>query len=282
MEGLNFELLSRLKTLPETCPIHPDQHMVQMKHKAKGDEGEEKTPFCPKCVAERIANHHNDVFLRGVWRGYRRNFYGVLRNDSIFDDTEILGESFNTYRADHGSEAERNLNQARQLAGRYLDRSYKANTILTGKPGTGKTHLAMGMLRAINDNIKPNAMCLFLSVNEVVRLVKDSFNNKQSPYTEARITRLAGLASVLVLDDLGSEASFKSTNTEASDWVQQLLFGILNKRSGRTIVTTNLNSAQLARIYNPKLLSRMYRGVERNHSIIKFTESTTDKRLEMF
>lgn len=281
MEGLNFELLSRVKTLPETCPIHPNQHLVQLKHKAKGD-GEEQSAFCPKCVAERIANRHNDVFLQGVWRNYRRSFHGVLRYDSIFDDEEILGETFDSYHVKPGTEAERNLNQARHLAGMYLDRSYKPNTILTGKPGTGKTHLAMAMLQAVNEHIKPDAACLFLSVNEVVRRVKDSFNNRESPYTEARITRLAGLANLLVLDDLGSEASFRSSNTEASDWVQQLLFGILNKRSGRTIVTTNLNSAELARIYNPKLLSRMYRGIERNHSIIKFTEVTTDKRLEMF
>jgi len=59
------------------------------------------------------------------------------------------------------------------------------------------------------------------------------------------------------------------------------LFGILNKRK-RTIITTNLNSDELSKIYNPKLLSRMYKGIEKGDSIIKFTEKTEDKRKVVF
>ena len=91
---------------------------------------------------------------------------------------------------------------------------------------------------------------------------------------------LLGKVSLLVLDDLGSEASFKRESREASEYVQQVLFGVLNKRS-RTIITTNLSSKELSEIYNPKLLSRMYKGVVKNNAIIKF-EKTEDKRMAIF
>ncbi|MDV6381168.1 ATP-binding protein, partial [Pediococcus pentosaceus] len=170
--------------------------------------------------------------------------------------------------------------KAKQIAYKYMDRNYQANTIITGNPGVGKSHLAISMLKGVNDHIKPNASCLFVSVNELLRLIKDSFNHPDGYYTESRMVDLLGKVSLLVLDDLGSEASFKRDNREASEYVQQVLFGVLNKRN-RTIITTNLNSDELSKIYNPKLLSRMYKGVMKNDGIIKFKE-TQDKRMAIF
>ena len=95
------------------------------------------------------------------------------------------------------------------------------------------------------------------------------------------MTSLMGRVSLLVLDDLGSEASFKRELTEASDWVQGVLFGILNKRN-RTIITTNLTTKELKAIYNPKLISRMNKGVAKNDGVIKFTNATPDKREVIF
>ena len=91
---------------------------------------------------------------------------------------------------------------------------------------------------------------------------------------------LLGKVNLLVLDDLGSEASFKRDAREASEYVQQVLFGVLNKRN-RTIITTNLSSKELSEMYNPKLLSRMYKGVVANDGVIKF-EKTKDKRMAIF
>lgn len=136
------------------------------------------------------------------------------------------------------------------------------------------------MLKGVNENIKPNASCLFISINEMMRKIKDSFEHRDSYYTESRMVDLLGKVSLLVLDDLGSEASFRRESREASEYVQQALFGVLNKRS-RTIITTNLSSKELSEIYNPKLLSRMYKGVVKNDAIIKF-EKTEDKRMAIF
>ncbi|MEE6716130.1 ATP-binding protein [Schleiferilactobacillus harbinensis] len=267
-----FDVMQRLLVLPETCPVHPDEHLVQLPG---------KEPFCRKCAALRIAERNNDWVLRRSWVEYRHSFHDNLMHDSIFDDVTTKGCTFDSYVVAAGTEAAANKQKARHIAGKYLDRGYLPNTIFTGNPGAGKTHLAMAMAAAVNEHIQPDASCLFVSVNELIRRIKDSFSNKQSPYTEEHMTRLLGLANLLVLDDLGSEASFRRNTNEASDWVQQVLFGILNKRHGRTIITTNLTSTQLTDIYNPKLLSRMYLGVKKNDTIIKFSE-TDDMRKELF
>lgn len=272
MQGLSFSLLDKVNQTAEYCEIHSDCPLVQV---------DNHTPFCQLCVKNETVRRNNKLVSKAIYRDYRRNFHGVLKYDSIFDEEELRDVSFKSYIVDPGSEAETNLVKARQIAGRYLDRNYKANTIITGMPGVGKSHLAASMLRAVNENIEPNASCLFVSINELMRLIKDSFNNKESRYTEACMVKLLGNVNLLVLDDLGSESSFKRENREASEWVQQVLFGILNKRK-RTIITTNLNSDELSKIYNPKLLSRMYKGIEKGDSIIKFTEKTEDKRKVVF
>ncbi|MCI1912933.1 MAG: ATP-binding protein [Schleiferilactobacillus perolens] len=268
----SFGVMRLLTVLPETCPLHPDEHLVQLPG---------KEPFCRKCAAERIREKNNSQAIQGFWIEYRRGFHDVLNRDSIFDDPNNRYNTFDSYQATEGTEAYANKQQTRHIAGQYLDRSFRANTILTGNPGAGKTHLAMAMLTAVNEHIQPDASCLFVSVNELIRRIKDSFNNRQSIYTEAHMTHLLGMVNLLVLDDLGSEASFRRESNEATDWVQQVLFGILNKRHGRTIITTNLTSKQLTDIYNPKLLSRMYLGVNKHHTIIKFAE-TDDMRKELY
>lgn len=270
--GLNFELLKRVKTLSTYCPIHTDTHLVALK---------DHEDFCLKCAQKNIRHRRNEAVMAGIWQAYRRDFHGVLENDSIMDDFDLKNATFDNYEVIPESEAAANLYKAKHIAGRYLNRGYQANTIITGAPGVGKSHLAVSMLKAVNEHIKPDASCLFISVNEAMRLIRGSFNNKQSKYTEEYMTKLMGQVSLLVLDDLGSEASFKSGTNEASDWVQGILFGILNKRN-RTIITTNLTSEELTKIYNPKILSRMYKGVAKHDGIIKFTDATDDKRKVVF
>lgn len=271
MAGLNFELLKHVKKTNEYCQVHPEQQLLVLA---------DHEPFCPRCVEENSRHKNNELVTIGAMRNYKRGFYDVLRKDSIIDDEDLWQASFDNYEVNSGTEAEANLKKARQIAGKYLNRDYQANTIITGNPGVGKSHLAISMLKGVNENIKPNASCLFVSVNELLRLIKGSFEHRDSYYTESRMVDLLGKVSLLVLDDLGSEASFKRDNREASEYVQQVLFGVLNKRN-RTIITTNLNSDELSKIYNPKLLSRMYKGVMKNDGIIKFKE-TQDKRMAIF
>lgn len=236
-------------------------------------------PFCEQCKEIKISKDTNNRVSDSYLKSYKRSTIQTLSKDSILFDKEIQKATFDNFVA-KTEEENKAKQQAILFAEEYAENRAKPfNTIFTGKAGTGKSHLAMSILKHVNNNLAPPASCLFISVNELLRLVKDSFNNPESKYTELNMVHLLGKANLLVLDDLGSESSFKRESRESSEFVQQFLFGILDRRE-RTIVTTNLSSEELREIYNPKLTSRMYKNVK-NH-IVKFSNATSDKRLIEF
>lgn len=263
MQGLNFSELSQVKNLDDLCAKH-NVPLVSFK---------DFTPFCTQCRKEAIENDNIALSELAASREMRRRTVEVLKRKSVLPDESLWKVSFDSYVAD-GAESEKAKKNARHFAGEYL-KGGNFNTIITGPPGVGKSHLAMSILKAVNDHSKPFRSCLFISINEVLRMVRNSFNQKDSKDTEFNLTRLIGQVDLLVLDDLGSESSFRKENREASEYTQQFLFGILDQRKN-TIITTNLSSKELEEIYNKKLISRMYKGV--NEHIIKFTNETEDKR----
>ncbi|MGX2946124.1 ATP-binding protein [Enterococcus alishanensis] len=290
---MDFEALAKVKSINQKCPIH-HTHLIQF---------EDKQPFCEVCKKEQMGKEEQ-VLVDSAFKKYRRRkTIEVLEKDSIVGDEKLWQSNFDNYRTDN-LEIKEALLKARRFAAEYMEllqqekRIQKAikesddssekevlnkqlseiptfNTIFTGVPGVGKSHLAMSMLQAINSHADPMVSCQFVSVNDLFRLIKSSFGKVESKHSELNMVGLLSSVDLLVIDDLGSEASFQRKDNEAGNYTQGVLFGILNSRQ-RTIITTNLNSDELEEIYNPKITSRLYKGVDGR--IIKFTKATEDKR----
>lgn len=97
-------------------------------------------------------------------------------------------------------------------------------------------------------------------------------------YKDAYFKDLADKASVLVLDDLGSELGQINSRAEASNSVSKILNSILEARQGKvTIITTNLSESKIKSAYGDRIESRLKDGLKDNAVI--FT-GTTDKRAD--
>jgi DNA replication protein DnaC len=102
--------------------------------------------------------------------------------------------------------------------------------------------------------------CLFVSIDAMLRKIKNSFNDKESRFTEEYFNKLLSNVDFLVLDDLGAETGAIDTSKTATDFVQRVLYGITNTRQDKaTILTTNLDSKTLFSMYDKKLVSRLFR-----------------------
>ena len=260
---MEFQLLNEVEQSKKICPKHNTPF-----YEFKGQS------FCPLCQKEQMEAKEQARAKEQFKKYHLRKTVEALEKDSILGDESLRKANFKNYIPTN-EETEKALYNARHIAGEYLKADYNFNTILTGNPGTGKSHLAMSILKAVNENSKPFRSCVFISVNDLFRLIKDAISKPDSKYSELNMVTLLKEADLLVLDDLGSESSFKRETTESSEYNQKILFGILNARN-RTIITTNLSSDELDAIYNIKITSRLYKGVEGH--VIKFTEATEDKR----
>lgn len=123
------------------------------------------------------------------------------------------------------------------------------STFITGGYGTGKTVLAARMaLHAIRaGHVKTFR---FAWIPALLREIKGSFEDGET--SEAEILDRCAKTHLLVLDDLGSELVSKW----AAATVAQMLCDRYNS-SLRTIVTSNLDLAQIGEVYGPRLLDRM-------------------------
>ena len=103
--------------------------------------------------------------------------------------------------------------------------------LLYGPNGVGKTHLAVGILKAaIRDK---GARGYFFETRELLKLVRDTYNRSVDE-TEMDVLAPVLQADLLVLDDLGAE--------KTSEWVEETMNLIVNTRYNErrpTIFTSN-------------------------------------------
>lgn len=232
-------------------------------------------PVCYSCQKQKIEESNQQRIKNSMDRHEKRNTYDWLDKRSVLSDKSIKLATFNSFKATN-LEEEQNKHKASNIASKYIE-GKTFNSILTGKAGTGKTHLAMSILKEVNEQSNPYKKCLFVSVDELMRLIRESYGSKSDDFTEQRLIEMSIQADLLVLDDLGAETGNINAQKSASDFVVRTLYAIMNGRIDKsTIVTTNLTSKQLYQLYDEKLVSRMLKG-SKDHTI-KFNQST-DKRI---
>jgi DNA replication protein DnaC len=130
--------------------------------------------------------------------------------------------------------ADRSVAMAQISASRFVqefDPRDGKGLLLVGGIGTGKTHLAVGILKELIAS--RGSACLFCDYRELLKQIQNSYNDSVQA-TELQVLRPVFEADVLVLDELGA--------VKPSEWVWDTVSLILNTRyndNRTTIITTN-------------------------------------------
>src|ERR1700693_215814 len=125
--------------------------------------------------------------------------------------------------------------------------------LLVGGIGTGKTHLAVGILKELI--AARGSACLFCDYRELLKQIQNSYNDSVKA-TELQVLRPIFEAEVLVLDELGA--------VKPSEWVWDTVSHILNTRYNdkrTTIFNTNFADQPPSGSGDDSERSRAFRAV---------------------
>lgn len=122
----------------------------------------------------------------------------------------------------------------------------RASIVLSGPPGTGKTHLSIASLLRL---IRIGHEGRWVRVPELLEAARAEYDGR----TAAPALELAGAAELLVLDDFGAE--------RVTPWAEERLLELVEQRLGggrATVLTTNLGSISEVRdVYGERIASRL-------------------------
>jgi DNA replication protein DnaC len=181
---------------------------------------------CPACDAELDAAHLRKQEAERIEREQ-------ARAAAILDQTCIprrfIGRTFDTFNA--ASDAQRRaLNIARSYAESFTDHArVGAGLVLSGLPGTGKSHLAGAILQAI----LPAHIGLYATCLDVIRAVRATWR-RDSERSEGEVLNDLTDVALLVIDEVGVQYGTEGEQT--------VLFDVLDRRYREqrpTILLTN-------------------------------------------
>jgi DNA replication protein DnaC len=132
--------------------------------------------------------------------------------------------------------------------GQEFDPRDGTGLLIIGQIGTGKTHLAVGIIKELILN--QGIPCLFYDYRELLKEIQNSYNVTVQA-TELDVLRPVFETDVLVLDELGA--------VKPTEWVWDTVSLILNTRYNNnrtTIITTNFEDQAAAGTNGPISLAR--------------------------
>lgn len=160
---------------------------------------------CPQCAEEDVVRRRSDD-LRAA---------GVL-------DENVLHATFDNYQA--RTDVDRsNVASCREFAAKG-----RGFLVMLGPVGTGKSHLAVAVMRAREDARR----MMFVTQSRLLRKLRDTY---RSDAAEDPVKRYAG-ASLLVLDEVGLSAGGR----DELPMLHEILSARHGSRSKPTVMTSNL------------------------------------------
>lgn len=200
---------------------------------------------CPTCTAEQDAAELARRMQEQA-EAMRRRWEARIGQAGIPE--RFRDRSLDAYAATTDGQ-KRALAFARSYAEGFGDPANAGKSALfLGLPGTGKTHLAIGIALHI---MAEGRTAMFATVMRAIRTIKDTWR-KGADHSEAEAIDALVFPDLLILDEIGIQFG--------SDAEKLLLFDVLNERYERrrpTILLSNLTAKEVTGYLGERIMDRL-------------------------
>lgn len=207
---------------------------------------------CPSCNAEATDRRRREAEERRLseWRQQRakaeeERMLAVIRAARI--PLRFSGRGLECFEA-----ASSGQKQALSVARNYAEALIEGRTggrglVFSGRPGTGKTHLAAGILQAV----LPGRRGRYMTAPDLIRAVRATWR-PESPEREDEVLERLTAFDVLVLDEVAVNSGTENEQT--------ILFELIDRRYRAlmpTVLVTNQDRAGLHRALGERSFDRL-------------------------
>lgn len=194
-------------------------------------DGKEKWSRCPDCLnaekAEEVSREHLEEFQQARMRAGNK----LISASGI--PMRFAHATFDNYKTEDGERQEKALKVCRSYVENFRQcLAQGASMVMMGDVGTGKTHLACAIVKAISE--KYWFSTTYITASRMYRALKATYD-KNSKAKEQDVINEFIARDLLVIDELGI-----SYNSQAE---KIMLFDIINGRyeiNRPTIIITNI------------------------------------------
>ena len=243
MKKANFNIFKDRKTREDTCPKHGPYTAT-----AICLPGREIWTGCPECNKEERDRENAELS-----RKYAEQQINV-------EAERLLGQAaipprFKDRTLDNFSTDTEEQEKALKTCKAYLERWERVKEhgkciVLIGKPGTGKTHLSVGIALEL---IKRGESAIYTRASSIVQAVKETFGNRER--TERQVYEDFARPDLLIIDEIGRQYG--------TDSEKLMLFEVINMRYEQCkpmIVISNLEPSAFREYMGQATLSRLQEG----------------------
>lgn len=204
---------------------------------------------CADCDKERVKREDEELQREAIAARRQSQIDAMLGRAAI--PKRFLDRSLDNYQIELEGQQ-----RAHRAVLKYWD-NWEQNMqrgtslIMCGNPGTGKTHLAVGVARKVMDN---GGTAMFTRIIDMARSVKECYS-KDSKRTERQVIQSFADPDLLILDEVGHQ--------HGSDTERMILFDVINARYEEckpVILITNLTLNALREYLDERAQDRLREG----------------------